>query len=467
MVIKIPREKIRKIDIVNIKGGLTATQVYNKYKPDYMINLALYDMASGTNITYLKDEGVTSGYLFSNEGIGIKGDAEIIWTTKDDNSVRDYVSGSPVLLKNGGKYLDWGNKKSDYVCGKHKRSTIGFNSREVILFNSDKEMDLTALQDEMLALGCDYAINCDGGGSCHLQEGEKIYTKSVRSNASWLLVYIEEEKKMPIVCLDAGHGKDTAGKRSPDGTLLEYEFNRDVANRIEEILARHDVDVLTCYGDNDTPLNERCAMANLFKADYFVSIHANAHDTSVQDEEGTMHLTFNSASGWEIYVISKGGKAEQLAKKIHKHSQELGLKDRGIKVGNFQVLRDTDMPAVLIEHGFYTNQEECEKLKSDSFRQKCAICDAKGILEQLGIEYIAGKGTNVAIKNEVADINVGELVLKIGQKSYTVNGEKKEMEVAPMIINGRTLTTVAPLRDLGLTVEWNGEEQTITIRKGE
>lgn len=459
MVIKIPREKIKKIDIVNIKGGMTATQVYKKYKPDYMINLALYDMASGTNITHLKDEGVDSGYLFSNEGIGIKGDAEIIWTTKDDNSIRDYVSGSPILLKNGEKYLDWGNKKSDYVCGKHKRSTIGFNGREVILFNSGKEIDLTALQDEMLALGCEYAINCDGGGSCHLQEGEKIYSKSVRSNASWLLVYIEEEKKMPIVCLDAGHGKDTAGKRSPDGTLLEYEFNRDVANRIEEILARHDVDVLTCYGDNDTPLNERCAMANLFKADYFVSIHANAHDTSVQDEEGTMHLTFNSASGWEIYVISKGGKAEQLAKKIHKHSQELGLKDRGIKVGNFQVLRDTDMPAVLIEHGFYTNQEECEKLKSDSFRQRCAEADAKGILEQLGIEYKGTKDTNVPTKNE--------LILTIDKKEYTINGEVKEMDVAPFIIDGRTQVSIAVLRDLGLEVIWNEKGRTVTIRKGE
>ena len=64
MVIKIPKDKISKIDIINIQGGLTATQVYNKYKPDYMINLAVYDMASGTNITYLKDEGVNSGYLF-------------------------------------------------------------------------------------------------------------------------------------------------------------------------------------------------------------------------------------------------------------------------------------------------------------------------------------------------------------------------------------------------------------------
>ena len=115
------------------------------------------------------------------------------------------------------------------------------------------------------------------------------------------------------------------------------------------------------------------------------------------------------------------------------------------------------MPAVLIEHGFYTNEAECEKLKSDSFRQKCAICDAKGILEQLNIEYIEEKNTIVK----------DELIFKIGDKKYTINGKTKEMEVAPRIENGRTLITVAPLRDLGLTVEWNGEQQTVTIKKGE
>lgn len=462
MVVKIPREKIKKIDIVNIKGGLTASQVYKKYKPDYMINLALYDMASGTNITHLKDEGVLSGYLFSDEGIGIKEDNNIVWTNKDDNSVRDYVSGSPVLLKNGKKNIDWGNKVSQYVCGSHKRSAIGFNGKEIILYTSSKEMALNELQDVLIGHGCEYAINCDGGGSCHLQEGEKIHTKSSRKNASWLLIYIEEVKDMPIVCLDAGHGIDTPGKKSPDGTLLEYEFNRDVANRIEEILARHEVEVLTCYGDNDTSLDERCAMANLFKADYFVSIHANGF--YYKDENQKDIVEYNDVSGWEIYVISKGGKAEQLAKKIHKYSQELGLKDRGIKAENFQVLRDTDMPAVLIEHGFYTNKEECEKLKSDSFRQKCAECDAKGILEQLGIEYKA-KDISVATKNECMT-NCQQLVLKINQKWYTINGVKKEMEVPPRIENGRTLVTVAPLRELGLTVEWNGETQEVTITKG-
>lgn len=263
----------------------------------------------------------------------------------------------------------------------------------------------------------------------------------------------KEEKKMPIVCIDAGHGIDTAGKRSPDGSLLEYEFNRDVANRIEDILAKHNVEVLTCYGEDDTPLTQRCQMANMFKADYFVSIHANAHKAY-----------WNEVSGWEIYVVSKGGKAEELANKIHKHSiEDLGLKDRGIKTANFTVLTDTNMPAVLIEHGFYTNKEECEKLKTDSFRQKCAEADAKGILEQLGINYVPD--INVATKNEVTDTNVGELVLKIGQKTYTINGQKKELEVAPRIEKGRTLVTVAPLRELGLEVIWNEKDKTVTIRK--
>ena len=461
MVIKIPREKIKKIDIVNVKGGLTATQVYKKYKPDYMINLALYDMASGTNITHLKDGGVTSGYLFSNEGIGIKGDAEIIWTTKDDNSVRDYVSGSPVLLKNGEKHLDWGNKKSDYICGSHKRSAIGFNGKEIILFNSDKKMDLDELSQALISENCQFAINCDGGGSCHLQKGEKVYNKSVRSNASWFLIYTEEEKKMPKICLDQGHGISTNGKRSPDGTLLEYEFNRDVANRIKPILERHNVEVvLTCTDTKDLTLTKRCKIANEKKADYFVSIHANAF--YYKDEKQRDIVEYNDVSGWEVHIISKGGKAEQLAKEIHKHSQELGLKDRGIRVSNFQVLRDTDMPAVLVEHGFYTNKEECEKLKSDSFRQMCAEADAKGILEQLGINY--APDINVATKNECMT-NCQQLVLTIDEKTYTVNGVKKEMEVPPRIENGRTLVTVAPLRELGLEVIWNEKDRTVTIRK--
>ena len=167
---------------------------------------------------------------------------------------------------------------------------------------------------------------------------------------------------MPTVCLDYGHGADTAGKRSPDGTLLEYEFNRGVGRRIKAILERHNVKVIeTVEDDTDLALTSRCMVANSYGCDYFVSIHANAHK-----EE------WSEASGWEIYVIAKGGKAEELAKKIHKYSQGLGLKDRGIKIGNFQVLKDTKMPAVLIELGYMTNKTELSKLTNESYQKKTA-----------------------------------------------------------------------------------------------
>ena len=456
MILRVPKEKIRKIDIINVRGGITASEVYKKYNPDYMINLALYDMASGENITNLKDEGVMSGYLFSDYGIGIKGENEIVFCHKDDTTVRDFVAGSPVLIENNKKKLDWGNKYSQYVDGVHKRSAIGFNSEEIILHSSDEKRSLKELSN-VLECTCTHAIN--------LQHKDKIYVKSSRKNVSWLLIYMKPEiayidysgipevGKMRI-CLDAGHGKETAGKRSPDGSLLEYEFNRNVTDRIKTILEKYNVEVLlTCDDEHDIDLRVRCEYANANNCDYYVSIHANAHKEYWTD-----------ANGWEIHIVGKGGKAEKLAESIRKHSiPALGLKDRGIKVSSFQVLKDTDMPAVLIEHGFYTNKEECEKLKSDEFRQRCAIADAKGILEHLGIPF--GNDIDVLTNDKVTDTNVGDLVLTIGQKSYTANGIKKESDVAPKIENGRTLVPIYLLRELGLNVEWKADTKQIIVNK--
>lgn len=365
-----------KLDFVN--KPMTAKTVYNTYKPTAFINACLYDMTTSTNITNVKDETVPDGYLFTSEGIGIV-NGKPKWTTLDDTTVQDFVAGSPILVKDGKVSIEWGNKVSTTIQGKAYRSSIGFNDEYVFLFVSDVTMTITGLANYMLGQGCKYAINLDGGGSCHLQVGQKTYTKSTRKNASWIMVYEQKGSDKMKICLDAGHGASTNGKRSPDSSLMEYEFNRDVMKRLKTILERHDVEVIeTVTDDTDVSLSERCSIANKNKADYFVSIHANA------DKE-----YWTDVNGWEIHIVGKGGKAEQLAKSIHKHSiATLGLKDRGVRISNFQVLRDTNMPAVLIEHGFYTNKEECELLKTDEFRQKCAEVDARGILSYLGINYI-------------------------------------------------------------------------------
>lgn len=199
----IPFSKIKKIDIINVKGGLTYSQVMSKYKPDVLINLALYDVGSKENITNLVDENKPSGYLFSSNGIGIKNDKELVWTTfdkaKTDNSVRDFVAGSPVLVSNGKVNIDWGNKYSSYVDGIHKRSAIGFNDNGLILLCTDGNMSIKDLANTCVNnFTAKYMVNCDGGGSCHLQVGDKIYSKSTRGNVSWLLVYLVGKNEVPV-----------------------------------------------------------------------------------------------------------------------------------------------------------------------------------------------------------------------------------------------------------------------------
>jgi len=184
------------------------------------------------------------------------------------------------------------------------------------------------------------------------------------------------------IYLDAGHGKDTAGKRSFDESFLEYEFNRDVVKRMKEILARHDVEVVwAATTDVDIPLSERCRISNDTKVDIFVSIHANAFGED-----------WNSANGWEIYFCKGSEKGEKLANSIHSASLSLGLKDRGVKANtDFTVLKNTKAPAVLIEHFFYTNKSELAKCNTEEYRQKFAVSDSKGILDYLGVKYQEGE----------------------------------------------------------------------------
>ncbi|MDR2087983.1 MAG: N-acetylmuramoyl-L-alanine amidase [Clostridiales Family XIII bacterium] len=182
------------------------------------------------------------------------------------------------------------------------------------------------------------------------------------------------------VVLDPGHGAETVGKRSPDGSLIEYAFNRDMAARVKAHLERHGVEVfLTVTDDSDPPLEERCAVANAHGADAFVSLHANANGNG---------KTWMSQNGWEIYVYKKGSFSERLANAIHDETiPASGLADRGVKDYNYYVIRNVNMPAVLIEHGFFTNQTEIELLKSPEFRERLAVMDAKGILRFLGAAW--------------------------------------------------------------------------------
>lgn len=178
-----------------------------------------------------------------------------------------------------------------------------------------------------------------------------------------------------VVMLDPGHGESTAGKRSPDGSLREYEFNRAVADKMKNVLEAQGIEVLlTVNSDSDSSLSERCESANNSDADIFVSIHANAFGNGSE---------WTSPSGWEIYYFQGSVVGNQLAKDISSSNfPQIGIYNRGIKTTeNLYVIKHTSIPAVLIEHGFYTNAQEVELLKSNEWRDKVASYNAEGIMK--------------------------------------------------------------------------------------
>lgn len=184
------------------------------------------------------------------------------------------------------------------------------------------------------------------------------------------------------IAIDAGHGPETPGKRSPDGSLREYQFNSVVAWYVADTLLHgyEGVEILMTHDDSrDVPLKERTDKANAWKADVFVSIHANAAGDGV---------SWHSAQGIETYVYtSRPPDAVALANAVQRNLiRATGRPDRGVKSANFHVLRETKMTAILVECGFMTNREECELLKSDAYRRKCAEAIVAGIVETYGLK---------------------------------------------------------------------------------
>lgn len=177
------------------------------------------------------------------------------------------------------------------------------------------------------------------------------------------------------IMLDAGHGYNTPGKRSPDG-MHEYEYNRAVAIHARNLLWNYqNVTVHFAHSDQeDVPLQERTDKANSLNVDVYVSIHANAFGSG----------GWNNVGGIETFVHpSRPPIAYQLAQKIQRNLVAVtGLDDRGVKTADFHVLRATRMDAVLAECGFMTNRNEARLLRSDTYRRAVAEAIVKALADQ-------------------------------------------------------------------------------------
>jgi len=182
------------------------------------------------------------------------------------------------------------------------------------------------------------------------------------------------------VAWSAGHGRNTPGKRSPDDER-EWSFNNKVVMAAMSYLSRYeDVQQLRLddpSGKTDIPLIARTDRANSWKADIYISCHHNA-----------LQGTWGNHSGIETYVFNlENTMSLKLAKAVHPFVvQAMGIADRGIKRANFHELRETRMPAVLIEGGFMDSRIDIKKLRDDRFLRAQGEGIAKGLVKFFDLE---------------------------------------------------------------------------------
>lgn len=147
--------------------------------------------------------------------------------------------------------------------------------------------------------------------------------------------------------------------------LEEAEVAYDISELLETYLVQAGVEVVGNIQDDD--LEYICASANLSEADAFVSIHCNAAEN-------------RQANGTEVFAFQEGGKSEILASFIQEQIvNALGTYNRGVKYARYYVLKHTDMPAVLVETAFISNELDARKLKYDT--EEFAKAIARGITD--------------------------------------------------------------------------------------
>jgi N-acetylmuramoyl-L-alanine amidase len=169
------------------------------------------------------------------------------------------------------------------------------------------------------------------------------------------------------ICLDPGHSGPLEPGACAEG-FSEAELNLRIARFAAEELALrgHEVLLTRCGPVNDVELDWRAECSNGWGADLFLSIHCNSFGRV-------------EAEGTETYHFPGSKKGERLARCLQfRITDALLTEDRGVKTANFQVLRETACPAVLIECGFLSNPVDRLMLSDalEQWRLGAAIAEA-------------------------------------------------------------------------------------------
>ena len=218
----------------------------------------------------------------------------------------------------------------------------------------------------------------------------------------------------------AGHGLNTAGKQTPDGEK-EWKFNDIVGVAFQNELKKYQNVELKRMDDptgkSDVDLKNRTDNANKWGADYYISFHHNANTSRWGTWTGVETFTYKNPQSKSI----------ALAKAIHPALVKgYGLKDRGIKQGNLHIVRETKMPAILVEGGFMDSTIDIKVLRDSNKLKNAGVLIAKALASHLGLKLLNTNST--VIKSDSTNHQ------KIAQDTLKVEAIK---EIKAAVADGR------------------------------
>ena len=183
------------------------------------------------------------------------------------------------------------------------------------------------------------------------------------------------EVSLPYIIIDPGHGGRDRGASGAQTGTPEDVLNLDVARRLKVILesagfrvdlTRSDDNALAPSKKEDMRIRRRIMHES--GADLTVSIHMNKFSDS-------------AVKGPMVFYTAGDENSEQLAVCIMQSLCEgLGLPARRVNTGDYYVIRDSSIPAVIVECGFLSNPQEEKLLCTEEYRATLARCIATGIV---------------------------------------------------------------------------------------
>jgi len=192
---------------------------------------------------------------------------------------------------------------------------------------------------------------------------------------------VDPSLKGQVVFIDPGHGGTDDGAVYPhpeSPEVKEKELNLAIAMRLAELLQQSGIQVvMTRQDDSTVQLDERIDMVNSSQAALLVSIH----QSSAPDETANRTTTYYYSNGnMSAKEVASEKAAQILQANLMKH---LDTQDRGTRTAKLRMLSDTQIPAVMTNIAYLSNESDREKLLTADFQNNAAQALYDGIIEVL------------------------------------------------------------------------------------